>query len=444
MADPQPTQPTEPSGAESEVVDLAATLIRIDSSNYGDHSGPGERAAAEQVAAWLAEVGLEPQIYESEPGRASVVARWEGADRSRPALLVHGHLDVVPAEASDWKVDPFAGEVAEGCLWGRGAVDMKDMDAMTLAVVRDWCRAGRKPPRDVVLAFLADEEAGGVYGAHWIVDNHPELFEGVTEAISEVGGFSFTVRDDVRVYLLETAQKGIAWLRLTASGRAGHGSMVNDANAITALAQAVSRIGTYEWPLRMTPTVERFLHEMCDELGIHVDISDPGPAIAQLGGLARIVGATVRNTANPTVLRAGYKTNVIPQQASADIDCRFLPGYEDELYETIDSLLGPDVKRETIHRDIALETEFDGTLVDAMVAALQAEDPGARVVPYCLSGGTDNKSFKQLGIRGFGFSPLRLPPDLDFSALFHGVDERVPLDSLTFGVRVLDRFLANC
>ena len=440
MADPQPPA----SSAQDEVLDLAATLIRIDSSNYGDGSGPGERAVAEQVAAWLAEVGLEPQIYESERGRASVVARWEGANSSRPALLIHGHLDVVPAEASDWKVDPFAGEVTEGCLWGRGAVDMKDMDAMTLAVVREWCRAGRKPPRDVVLAFLADEEAGGVFGAHWMVDNHADLFEGATEAISEVGGFSYTVRDDVRVYLLETAQKGIAWLRLTASGRAGHGSMVNDANAITALAEAVSRIGAHQWPLRMTATVDRFLREMCEELGIEFDPARPETAIAKLGGLARVVGATIRNTANPTVLRAGYKTNVIPQQANADIDCRFLPGYEDEVYETIDSLLGPHVKRETIHRDIALETEFDGALVDAMVAALQAEDPGAHVVPYCLSGGTDNKSFSVLGIRGFGFSPLRLPPDLDFTALFLGVDERVPVESLKFGVRVLDRFLADC
>jgi acetylornithine deacetylase/succinyl-diaminopimelate desuccinylase-like protein len=440
VADPQPPA----SNAQDEVLDLAATLIRIDSSNYGDSTGPGERAVAEQVAAWLAEVSLEPQIYESERGRASVVARWEGADSSRPALLIHGHLDVVPAEASDWKVDPFAGEVTEGCLWGRGAVDMKDMDAMTLAVVREWCRAGRKPPRDVVLAFLADEEAGGVFGAHWMVDNHADLFEGVTEAISEVGGFSYTVRDDVRVYLLETAQKGIAWLRLTASGRAGHGSMVNDANAITALAEAVSRIGAHQWPLRMTATVDRFLREMCEELGIEFDPSHPELAIAKLGGLARVVGATIRNTANPTVLRAGYKTNVIPQQANADIDCRFLPGYEDELYETIDSLLGPKVKRETIHRDIALETEFDGALVDTMVAALQAEDPGAHVVPYCLSGGTDNKSFSLLGIRGFGFSPLRLPPDLDFTALFHGIDERVPVESLKFGVRVLDRFLADC
>jgi len=435
---PDPTAPS----AEDEVVGICADLIRIDSTNYGDGSGPGERAAAEYVAAQLSEVGLEPEVFESADRRTSLVVRWEGEDSSRPGLLVHGHLDVVPAEAADWTHDPFGGEVVDGCVWGRGAVDMKDMDAMVLAVVRQWRREGRRPPRDVVLSFLADEEAGGKFGAHWMVDNHPGLYDGVSEAISEVGGFSFSVGDR-RVYLIETAQKGIRWLRLVAEGRAGHGSMVNDDNAVTALAEAVARVGRHEWPLRMTPTVARFLQEMSEVLGIEVDVSDPEPALAKLGTLARIVGATLRNTANPTLLKAGYKHNVIPQSAEAFIDCRFLPGFEDELLATIDELIGPDVRREEVITDIAVETTFDGPLVDAMVAALQAEDPGSRAIPYCLSGGTDNKSFSLLGIRGFGFAPLRLPAELDFSGMFHGVDERVPVDSLTFGVRVLDRFLAT-
>ena len=429
--------------AQDEVVDLCRDLIRIDSSNYGDGSGPGERAAAEYVAENLAEVGLEPQVFESAERRTSLVVRWEGADSSRPGLLVHGHLDVVPAEASDWTHDPFAGEIADGCVWGRGAVDMKDMDAMVLATVRQWRREGRTPPRDVVLAFLADEEAGGKMGAHWLVDHHPDRFAGVSEAISEVGGFSFSVGDQ-RVYLIETAQKGIRWLKLVAEGRAGHGSMVSDDNAVTAVAEAVARVGRHDWPVRMTPTVQRFLQEMGDLLGFEVDPADPEPALAKLGTLARIVGATLRNTANPTMLRAGYKHNVIPQSAEAFVDCRFLPGFEDELLATIDELIGPDVRREDVISDIALETSFDGPLVEAMVAALQAEDPGARAVPYCLSGGTDNKSFSLLGIRGFGFAPLRLPADLDFTGMFHGIDERVPVDSLRFGTRVLDRFLASC
>jgi acetylornithine deacetylase/succinyl-diaminopimelate desuccinylase-like protein len=434
--------PSDQTSAQDEVVDLARDLIRIDSSNYGDGTGPGEREAAEYVAAKLAEVGLEPVVLESADRRTSLVVRWGGEDRSRSGLLIHGHLDVVPAEASDWTHHPFAGEIADDCLWGRGAVDMKDMDAMTLALVREWRRQGRKPPRDVVLAFLADEEAGGAQGAHWLVDNHPHLFEGVSEAVSEVGGFSFTLPGGERAYLIETAQKGIQWLRLVAKGRAGHGSMVADDNAITTIAEAVSRIGRYEWPMRMTPTVQRFLQELTEALGIEFDPRMPEPALAKLGPLARIVGATLRNTANPTMLRGGYKHNVIPQTAEAVIDCRFLPGLEDELLATVDELIGPDVTRETVVRDIALETTFDGALVDAMVRALQEEDPGSRAIPYCLSGGTDNKSFKLLGIRGFGFAPLRLPADLDFSGMFHGIDERVPLDSLKFGVRVLDRFLA--
>jgi acetylornithine deacetylase/succinyl-diaminopimelate desuccinylase-like protein len=321
---------------------------------------------------------------------------------------------------------------------------MKDMDAMTLALVRQWRRDGRKPPRDVVLAYLADEEAGGVQGAHWLVDNHPDLFEGVSESVSEVGGFSFTLPGGERAYLIETAQKGIQWLRLVAKGRAGHGSMVTDDNAIVTVAEAVARIGRHEWPVRLTPTVVRFLEEMSEALGIEFDPNEPEAGLAKLGTLARIVGATLRNTANPTMLKGGYKHNVIPQTAEAFIDCRFLPGLEDELLATIDELLGPDITRETVVRDIALETTFDGELVEAMVAALQAEDPGSRAIPYCLSGGTDNKSFKLLGIRGFGFAPLRLPGELDFSGMFHGIDERVPLDSLKFGVRVLDRFLSAC
>ncbi len=433
------THPT----AEDEVVDLCRELIRFDTSNYGDGSGPGERRAAEWTAEKLSEVGLEVTVVEPQPGRTSLVARVEGEDPSRDALLVHGHLDVVPANAGDWSVDPFAGEVQDGCVWGRGAVDMKDMDAMVLAVVRQRLREGRRPPRDVVLAFLADEEAGGVQGAHWLVEHRPELLEGCTESISEVGGFSETIGGQ-RTYLVQTAQKGIAWLRLVAEGTAGHGSMVQRDNAVTELAAAVARIGAYEWPVRMTPTVQRFLEEMSDALGVPLDLEAPDALIAQLGAVGRIVGATVRNTANPSVLQAGYKANVVPQVATAQVDGRFLPGYEEEFLATVDELIGSRVRREFVHRDVAVETTFDGDLVDRMVAALHAEDPGARVVPYCLSGGTDDKSFAQLGIRGFGFAPLRLPDGLDFTAMFHGIDERVPVDALRFGVRVLDRFLGSC
>ncbi|TGN73221.1 M20/M25/M40 family metallo-hydrolase [Streptomyces bauhiniae] len=426
---------------EDEVVDLCRELIRFDTSNYGDHSGPGERAAAEYVAGKLAEVGLEPKIFESHPGRASTVARIEGEDPSRPALLIHGHLDVVPANADDWTHDPFAGEVADGCVWGRGAVDMKDMDAMTLAVIRDRLRSGRKPPRDIVVAFLADEEAGGTYGARYLVDNHPELFEGVTEAISEVGGFSFTVNEQRRLYLIQTAEKGMHWMKLTVAGTAGHGSMIHRDNAITELSEAVARVGRHKFPVRVTKTTRAFLDELGDALGTELDPEDMESTLARLGGIAKLIGATLSNTANPTQLNAGYKVNVIPGEATAHIDGRFLPGHEEEFLTDLDRLLGPNVRRSDVHADKAVETSFDGALVEAMQSALLAEDPIARAVPYMLSGGTDAKSFDDLGIRGFGFAPLKLPPELDFAGMFHGVDERVPVDGLQFGVRVLDRFI---
>jgi len=429
------------SAAETEVVEICRDLIRFESVNDGTGRGGGERAAAEYVAAQLAEVGLEPQVFESARNRTSVVARVAGEDSSREALLIHGHLDVVPAEPKEWTYDPFAAEVADGCVWGRGAVDMLDMDAMTVAVVRERMRTGRKPPRDVVLAFVADEEAGGVFGAQWLVEHQPQLFEGCTEAISEVGGFSFSVNDDLRLYMIETAEKGMAWLRLTATGTAGHGSMVNGDNAVTQLCEAVARLGRHEFPIHVTKTVRAFLGELSDAYGVELDPDDMQATVAKLGPLARIVGATLRNTANPTMLDAGYKHNVVPGKAHAMVDGRFLPGFEQEWERELDEVLGEGVTREYTHYDIALETDFEGALVAAMSSALKAEDPGARAVPYTLSGGTDAKSFSRLGMRCFGFAPLRLPAELDFSGMFHGVDERVPLDSLAFGVRVLDRFL---
>ncbi len=430
----------EPVTAQDEVVELLRSLIRFNTSNP---THP-ERPAAEWVAAQLDEVGIESTIYESEPGRASTVARIAGADPSRPPLLIHGHLDVVPADASEWSVDPFGAELRDGFVWGRGAVDMKDTDAMTLAVVREWARSGRRPPRDIVLAFVADEEAGGVLGAHWLVDHHPELFAECSEAISEVGGFSVSMGADLRLYPIQTAEKGLGWLRLRAEGRPGHGSMLHDDNAVTRLAAAVSRVGSYEFPISLTDTVRRFLESIAEITGLDIDPDNPEPALGKLGAIARMIGATMRNTANPTMLDAGYKANVIPSKAEAIIDTRFLPGQEEQLLAKIDELIGEDITREWAARDIAVETSFDGAIVDAMSAAIKSEDPGGHPLPYLMSGGTDAKSFSTLGIRCFGFSPLLLPPGLDFMALFHGIDERVPVDGLKFGTRVLDRFLSNC
>jgi acetylornithine deacetylase/succinyl-diaminopimelate desuccinylase-like protein len=446
--DPETTVSAEVTGPADEVVRICRDLIRIDSTNYGDGSGPGEREAADYVVAQLREVGLEPTVVESDPGRTSVVVRLQGEDRSRPALCLHGHLDVVPANAADWQVDPFSAELRDGCVWGRGAVDMKDMDAMILATVRDLARRGAKPPRDLVVAFFADEEAGGVKGSHHVVKTHPELFEGVTEAVSEVGGYSVTVPtksgDQTRAYLVQTAEKGILWLRLVATGRAGHGSVPNPDNAIVHLAEAISRINAHKWPREYIASVRELLDGLSGLTGTSWSDEDLDELLEHLGGAQGFVRGTLQDTANFTMAEAGYKHNVIPQSASAALDCRFLPGHDDDLLATIRELAGEHVEVQVVHRDIALDAPFEGPLVEAMTAALLAEDPGAQVLPYCLSGGTDNKALSTLGITGYGFAPLQLPADLDFAPMFHGIDERVPVAALEFGARVLQRFVATC
>lgn len=431
--------------AERESVEIAQKLIRVDSSNFGDGSGPGEREAAEMVAEYLSDAGYEPTVVESAPRRTSVLLRIPGTDPDAPALVMHGHTDVVPANASEWAVDPFAGEIADGMLWGRGAVDMKDMVGMMLAVVRDMKRSDWQPRRDLVLAVFADEEAGGRFGSHWVVDHHPEIFEGATDAISEVGGYSVTVNGR-RVYLLQTAEKGLHWMRLIASGTAGHGSLVNEDNAVTRLAGAIARIGEYEWPLHLTATVKTLLDGVADLTGLTYDPEDREsimPLVEALGPSRAFVEATLSTRTNPTQLDSGYKANVIPGQASGAVDMRVIPGTEEEALAVVKSLAGPGVEIEDINRDVGLEVPFEGDFVDAMVSAILSEDPDALVLPYMLSAGTDNKALSKLGIRGYGFTPLQLPDHLNFAGMFHGVDERVPLDAMSFGVRALANLLSR-
>ncbi|MEB2526276.1 MULTISPECIES: M20/M25/M40 family metallo-hydrolase [Kocuria] len=444
MTDPQtvPAAAAAASSPEGETVEICRNLIRIDTSNYGSGDAKGERRAAEYVAGLIEEVGLATTVLESAPGRANVFARIEGTDPSADALLVHGHLDVVPAVAADWSVDPFGGEIRDGMIWGRGAVDMKDMDAMMISVLRHMVRTGDRPRRDIVFGFFADEEAGMVYGSHWIAEHHRGLFDGVTDAISEVGGYSATIGGR-RAYLLQTAEKGLMWLRLNAQGTAGHGSQINDDNPVTRLSRALTNIGEHQWPVELTKTTRAFLDSVTELTGVEFDPQNPQRLLAELGSVARFVGATLQTTANPTMLEAGYKVNVIPGSAQAGLDVRYLPGQREIVLAKLAELAGDGVSFEFESDDIALEVPFSGTVVDAMVDALHAEDPEAVVLPYMLSGGTDNKSLDPLGITGYGFVPLRLPDELDFPSMFHGVDERVPTDSLEFGSRVLHRLLTR-
>jgi acetylornithine deacetylase/succinyl-diaminopimelate desuccinylase-like protein len=440
MAPDSETGPRPSYDPSGEVVDICRDLIRFDTSNYGDEDGPGERKAAEHVAALLDEVGIEAEIYEGEPGRANVIAQWGGTGDRTDGLLLHGHLDVVPAAAEDWQVDPFAGEIRDDLLWGRGAVDMKDFDAMMLSVVRARARAGAVPERPVTLCFTADEEAGGHRGAQRLVEDRTDQLAHCTEAIGEVGGFSSTIRGQ-RLYLLEAAEKGMAWIRLTARGRAGHGSMVNRENAVTALSQAVARIGTHEWPLRLTPTMRTLLATVGELAGTEMTPDNVEELVEEFGEATKMIGAVLRNSCNPPMLQAGYKVNLIPTEATAYVDGRFLPGYEDEFWATLRELCGEGVEIEAVSHQPPWETPHDTDLVDAMSRAVAAEDPGALVVPYLLSAGTDAKHFTKLGMRSYGFVPLRLPDGFDFAAMFHGVDERVPVDALHFGARVVDRLL---
>ncbi|WP_030451157.1 M20/M25/M40 family metallo-hydrolase [Herbidospora cretacea] len=422
----------------SDVGTICSDLIRIDTTNEGDNRGRGERGAAEYVAALLSGAGVDATILESSRGRSNVVARVRGSSDADP-FLIHGHLDVVPAMAADWALHPFSGEIVDGVVWGRGAVDMKGTCAMTLALVREWAARGVRPSRDVVLAFTADEEATGEYGSYYLARRHADLFEGVREAISEDGGYC-VVHEGRRVYPVAVGEQGMAWMRLTAKGVAQHGSLRAVDNAVAEMCHALSRLASYEWPIQLTPGVVSMLDGISRALGRDLDMSDLDGEARRLGQVGELFAHVLRNSANVTVLDAGYKVNVIPGSASAQIDGRFLPGSRDEFLATVDSLLGPKVSREFICFEDAPEADPGGPTFDALCASLVAEDPDALPVPYVMSGGTDAKAFHELGVVTYGFAPLALPEGFDYNAMFHGVDERVPVSALEFGVRVLDRF----
>ncbi len=361
-------------------------------------------------------------------------------DRSAPGLLVHGHLDVVPAVAADWSCDPFGGEIRDGAVWGRGAVDMKDMDAMMLAVARSFARTGVVPPRDIVLAFVADEEDTGAYGANFLVREHPELFAGVGTAISETGGYSIHLPDGSRLYPIAAGERGSAWMNLTARGTAGHGSRPHPDNAVAILVAAVDRLARHQWPVQLTPTVAALIDGLSRHLGVEVDPADPA-SLDQFGNAAMLVRATIANSVNPTMLAAGYKHNVIPSEATAGVDGRILPGTEADFFATVDALLGDRVTREFANYSAPVQAPHDSAEFAAMAAAIRAADPQALVLPYCMAGGTDAKPFSSLGMSCYGFAPGRTPADFSIYDYMHGVDEHVLVESLAFGVRVLADYL---
>ncbi|WP_255368482.1 M20/M25/M40 family metallo-hydrolase [Agromyces sp. CF514] len=454
---------------EREALHYIRELIRIDSVNTGDPRtiGDGETRAARLVLSALAEVGLEGELVESTPGRGNVVARLRGAGPDggppeRGALVVHAHLDVVPVDGQDWRHPPFGAEIHDGLLYGRGAVDMKNFAGVLVAVARSYAREGFVPPRDLVFAFFADEEAGGTWGAKWLVEHRPDLFAGATEALSEVGGFSVPIPpaspgelgSEVpdaagapdrprRAYLVATAEKGVAWARITARGRPGHGSRPTPDNPVVRIGRAVAAIGDHRFPFTRTPALEVFLQRFGEARGQGFPdaAADVEAELAGLGFTGSLLGAGARDTASPTVLDAGSKTNVIPGVATASLDLRVLPGHEDSFIEELRDVVGADVELEVSTWIAPIASPVDAPIVAAMQQAIEADDPEGLVVPYLLPASTDNKHLSRLGIAGYGFVPLRVPDGFDVFGQFHTADEHIPVDALAFSARVTERLL---
>ncbi|MBW9109611.1 M20/M25/M40 family metallo-hydrolase [Microbacterium ureisolvens] len=436
-----------PTLLEDEALQFVRDLIRIETVNTGVAAtiGDGETRAASWVRERLAEVGIASELIESRPGRGSLIARIRGSDLHAGALLVHAHLDVVPVEEKDWTHPPFGADIEDGYLYGRGAVDMKNYAGTILAVARHFAREGIVPRRDLVFAFLADEESGGVWGAGWLVENRPELFAGVTEALSEVGGFSVPLvadpDDDRRAYLVATSEKGVAWSTLRARGHAAHGSRPTADNSVVRLARAVAAVGEHRFPVVRTPALQRFLDVFGEARGLAFTDESLADDLESLGFVSSLVGATTRNTATPTVLDAGDKTNIIPAEAAARLDIRILPGQDDALRDGLRELVGDDIDIREGRWWSATEAPVDAPIIDVLQEAISVDDPDGVVVPYLLPASTDNKHFAKLGIHGYGFVPLRVPRDFDVFAQFHAADECIPVDALYFSARVTERIL---
>lgn len=431
------TAPVQTPVLEDEAVAVTADLIRFESVNTGDAAtiGDGETRAARHVQELLEDVGIRTVFVEPVPGRGSVVARIRGSDPQAGALVVHAHLDVVPVDAADWTHPPFGGVIEDGMLYGRGAVDMKDFAGVLVAVAREFARTGTVPRRDLILAFVADEEAGGTWGAGWLVENRPELFAGATQALGEVGGFSVPLGEG-RAYLLATGEKGVAGASVVVRGEAAHASRPRRDDPVIRLAEAVARIGAHSFPVSRGETTNALLGTFARATGRPFTDATLAADLASLGFTGQLIAASLRSTVAPTVLRAGAKSNVIPAEARAHLDIRALPGEEERLRGALRALTWPAATVEWHGGMPAIQAPSETGLAAVIREAIAAEDPEGVVVPYLLPASTDNKHFARLGIDGYGFVPLRVPADFDVYGQFHAADERVPVESLRFSARV--------
>lgn len=425
-------------------VELLRDLIRIDTTNP-----PGnERIAAEFLAEHLRTAGLEPKLIETAKGRACVVTRLRGSG-DKPPLLLNAHLDVVPAEAASWRHPPFAAEIHDGYLWGRGAIDMKNMVAMSAVVMMLLARLRAPLERDVIFAGVADEESGCEYGSLYLVQHRPELVR-AEYMLGEVGGFSMHLMGRT-FYPIQVAEKGVCWVKLRVSGQPGHGSMPNPDSAIVRLADAISTLGHRRFPYRVTPATRQLLEHMAAHLPFPASRLIPLLAHETLGpklfdvvfkdpARRRSFGALLANTASPTVLSGGSKTNVIPGEATVELDGRTLPGQDTRSFlGELRALVGPDFEFEVMRELPPVVTTPDTPVYRQLAAALRAHDPTAIPLPYIIPSFTDAKAFSKLGTRCYGFSPIRFDPthEIAFSDLYHGHDERIPVEGLKWGLGVL-------
>ncbi|WP_040159115.1 M20/M25/M40 family metallo-hydrolase [Nigerium massiliense] len=436
--------------AEPDVVNLLSSLIRYDTQNFGGGRSRGETPCAEFIAGLLRDAGYEPQLWHrpDSPDRANVVLRLPGRDSELEGLVVQGHLDVVPVEADEWSVDPFGGVVRDGYVYGRGAADMKDMCSSMLATLLQWAREDAGPRRDLVFAFVADEEDAGQWGAEWLVAEHPELFAGCAAAVGEDGGVCTPMRaadgSIVRLYPISCAERGTMHVRLTARGASGHASRPSGDDAVRRLLDALHRLTHHDWPLRLSDVVAAQLVALADPLGYEVDLDDEASIAALVDALGEDAGPlrfTTRVSSTPTMLSAGSKVNVVPGVATAEVDVRCPPGAVDETDAMLAELIGDKVEWEYSSRQDPVSSPVGGPWYDALCAAVRAADPEGVPFPNCMGGGTDAKAFAKLGMATYGFTPLGPDPDGRRFAGVHGVDERVPLESLRWGQRVLRDFL---
>lgn len=436
-----------------EAVGVFRDLLRIDTSNP-----PGnERPAADYVAAILDREGIPYDITEPEPTRASVVARLRGNGRKEP-LLLNGHLDVVPVDRDAWEHDPFAAVEADGCIWGRGAIDMKNMVTMSLMTTVLLKRLGTVLDRDIIFAAVADEEAGSHHGALHLVEEHPEWVQ-AEYVLNEVGGHTLYFGGN-RFYPIQVSEKGICWFELTAEGEPGHGSMPHPNNAVVRLARAIEKLGRVRLPQHNTPVVEHFLRELATRASFPINKLMPlllegtlSPAL--LSGFERQnleqaigINAMLRNTASPTMLEAGKKVNVIPSSARARVDGRIIPGQSREAFiAEVERVVGPDIRLTVLDHHEGTVFSADTALYDTIVSALGEHDAEGTAVPYMIPGFTDSFAYARLGATCYGFSPVQLGPDLNFTRMYHGHNERIPVDGFAWGLRVLfdvvSRFCAS-